>query len=238
MTRERERQQFIEEAARYHILMQLGSIMRVPILHALFRLRVRDRFGEVTSERESYCHSWVRNLYNCFIDQSLVAGDAGGPFAGIGSGYADGSLDKKTITGASWNLPYSSLTHVETIAGYYCAATVTDGGIIVGTGTGAVALDNFELDTQIAHGSGGGQLEYGECTLDSKGWNASPKYFWSIWTRDFVNNSGDAIVVNEVGIVNVQLAILLFLRDLVSGGQSVANGATLTVELEFRNSYP
>lgn len=231
---QQERTRFSRESKKYDRLVELGGRLRVPILHAIFRLTIRDESGQIKTSRESYCHSWIRNLYNAYTDQTLSGGRSA-----FGNTYADGSLARKILVGAIINTLYTSVNDVEALGGYFSAAADDGRGMLVGTGTSAVIMDDFELDTLIEHGNAAGELDYSACTLGSKAWNVVPKYWKSIWTRDFVNNSGGTITVNELGICNVQsLLVYLFLRDLVSPGQDVLNTETLTVDLEFRNSYP
>ncbi|MBA7564255.1 hypothetical protein ES708_05917 [subsurface metagenome] len=71
-------------------------------------------------------------------------------------------------------------------------------GIQVGTGVGAVIPADVALGTRIAHGSAGGQLEYGGCELLSMAF-VDPDGEFTI-RRYFTNNSGGGITVEEVGI--------------------------------------
>ncbi|MBA7677972.1 hypothetical protein ES703_86239 [subsurface metagenome] len=74
-------------------------------------------------------------------------------------------------------------------------------GIVVGTGVGAVIPADFALGTQIAHGRGGGELEYGGCELLNIVF-VNPNGEFTI-RRYFTNNSGGGITVEEVGIYSV-----------------------------------
>jgi hypothetical protein len=71
-------------------------------------------------------------------------------------------------------------------------------GIVIGTGVGAVAPANYALGTQIAHGRGAGQMEYGGCDVAGL-IIAHPNGQFTI-RRFFENNSGGGITVQEVGI--------------------------------------
>jgi hypothetical protein len=73
-----------------------------------------------------------------------------------------------------------------------------DRGIVLGTDNTAVTASDYQLGTQIAHGSGAGQLEYG-------GMGGVPPYEkgsnWEMQMyRPFVNASGGGITVEEIGI--------------------------------------
>lgn len=72
-------------------------------------------------------------------------------------------------------------------------------GIVVGTGSTAVAMTDTKLVTQTAHGTSADQLSHGLTTfypVDTVG--ANPRY--TNIARGFQNNSGAAITINEAGL--------------------------------------
>jgi len=111
------------------------------------------------------------------------------------------------------------------------AGATTDGyGIQVGTGSGAVDRDNYKLGTKVAHGNGAGQLYYQACTITPLA--PITGGYEVVLNRQFDNNSGGDITVNEVGLVvkttnDVSAAkYVLVLRDLIPGGETVVNGTS------------
>lgn len=79
------------------------------------------------------------------------------------------------------------------------AAADSTYGIAVGSGTNAVAMTDYALQTQIAHGTGAGQLYYWDndgYPVDSSG--ANPRYMNT--SRAFQNQSGTTISVSEVAL--------------------------------------
>jgi len=74
-------------------------------------------------------------------------------------------------------------------------------GIQVGTGTNAVTIDDYKLQTQIAHGTGAGQLQYGATSIDTYT-VSSGRAFFNV-QRLFTNSSGSDITVREVGLVGL-----------------------------------
>jgi hypothetical protein len=111
-------------------------------------------------------------------------------------------------------------------------AGVTTFGIIVGTGNTAPTIDDYVMETPIAHGVGGGQLQYGAATFGAPAYDATTSQFTI--TRDFANGSGGAIVVNEIGLyvegyVPAATYYFMTIRDVIGGGINVPNGQTLTV---------
>jgi len=108
-------------------------------------------------------------------------------------------------------------------------------GLVVGSGTTSVSLDDYNLASKIPHGTGSGQLSYGDTS----------KYDYSEGTmvdhgvqRSFDNNSGADITVNEIGLIatiNIggQNINVLIMRDVISA-TTIPNGGRLTVKYWFR----
>lgn len=71
-------------------------------------------------------------------------------------------------------------------------------GLVVGTGTTAEAFTQTALTTQIAHGTGAGQLDYGASVVNLPSSDATSTTM--ILTRVFANSSGGSITVQEIGI--------------------------------------
>lgn len=118
------------------------------------------------------------------------------------------------------------------------AAADDNFGILVGTGTTAEAAADTALATKIATGNGAGQLAY-QATTVSTATAITGGYRLTV-TRQFDNNSGGAITVQEIGLVCVTDdsagadRYFLLVRDL-TGGNTINNGAsaTATYNLDF-----
>lgn len=100
-------------------------------------------------------------------------------------------------------------------------------GIVVGTGSNAVSIDDYKLQTKIATGTSTGQLNYGSGSISSAvSTNTTTQ---TIISRQFSNSSGGSITIQEVG-VNVYYETsgwyFLIIRDTVS--ISLNNGEQLT----------
>jgi hypothetical protein len=113
-------------------------------------------------------------------------------------------------------------------------------GIQVGTDSTAPTISDYALGTKIDHGTGAGQLQYGNVAFGLPTATAVLSYFTI--TRDFSNASGGAITVNEIGLVTLMNPIMLLytssrpaavyalvIRDVIAGGVTINNGETLTV---------
>jgi len=109
-------------------------------------------------------------------------------------------------------------------------------GLFVGTGTTTPTNSDYAPETQIAHGAGAGQLNYGatsKTTAQEVGANVD-----LIITRTFTNSSGGTINVTEYGIIGKIFngsAYGLFLHD-VDSATAVNNGQVMTVSYTFRTT--
>jgi len=107
-------------------------------------------------------------------------------------------------------------------------------GIVAGTGSTAVTISDYALDTLITHGVGAGQLEYAASSFGSNTVAGSTSSFTA--SRVLTNSSGASITVNEIGIYMefVDLTTQRYFciaRDL--GGGAVAHGETITIEYKI-----
>lgn len=106
-------------------------------------------------------------------------------------------------------------------------------GIIVGTGTNAVAIDDYKLQTPIAHGSGAGQLMIAAQIFDAFSVVGSTAKFRT--KRQFDNQSGAPITVNEAGIYHYDNNPFTFctLRDIITPGYTLG----IAQIAEFRYTF-
>lgn len=109
-------------------------------------------------------------------------------------------------------------------------------GILVGSGSTAFDVDQYKLDSKISHGTGSGQLSYGEQSIVD--YSSSHEQ----WQRSFDNNSGGDITVYEIGMAcktsklydgTPEIHYILLARDVITA-TTVPNGGRLTVKYTFR----
>ena len=112
-------------------------------------------------------------------------------------------------------------------------AGVVTHGVRVGTGTTAVTMTDNKLDTEIAEGTGSGQMSHGVTVVSPTATGATEASFTAAST--FSNNSGGTITVTETGIYcetrnpsNV-LKHYMIVRDVLGASVAVTNGQVLTV---------
>ena len=101
-------------------------------------------------------------------------------------------------------------------------------GIVVGTGTNAVAIGDTKLQTQVANGSGAGQMNHQLEEFLAPATSGTTRLYKI--TRIILNDSGGDITINECGIYSLTSGFkFCCVRDLVSPGVTVANLGTITV---------
>ena len=115
-------------------------------------------------------------------------------------------------------------------------------GVVVGSGVGAVDIDDYKLGTQISHGNTAGLLWYGAQTYGAPGAGALLSVFRM--TRDFTNATaigsppGGNVTVNEVGVrcnsfdSGGTSRNFLIIRDVIALGIVVPTGQILTINYE------
>lgn len=200
-------------------------------------MKVHDASGDLTLDLDMPSRSWVRNAYNSmahmFLDLFQTAGSAT---------FGEGSLSVKHNGGTvyretGYKLQISSLNSYQGIAG------AAYSGIAVGTSDAAESLDNFSLNTLIAHGTTAGKLNYNAQTNQGGTYTSGTKKWSNVLTRVFDNSSGGDIAVKEVGLIafcyyNSSATYFLFARDLLPEAVTVANGAHLTVTYTIEMTFP
>ncbi len=187
--------------------------MRPAKIESWLTLRLYDKSGKLLKRRRMRSRSFVL----AFLDIL----------------WAQMAQDSQSITdtgGTSRTIPTS-------VNNYGINANAGDAtkGVVVGTGSTAVAISDNKLATQIAHGVGSGQLSHSIYSTTAPQTSGTSRRF--LLTRSFANASGGTITVNEVGVyVSAGDSGYEFcaIRDLVSPGQAVNDGQTLAVTYEIK----
>lgn len=116
----------------------------------------------------------------------------------------------------------------------------SNSGLVVGTGTNAVTINDYNLQTKVVEGSGSGQLQHSSMVYGAPTTNATGSAFRI--TRDFTNNSGGNITLNEIGIIaygyddSSTYRYFLFIRDILSPSITVNNLTTLTINYNMKTT--
>ena len=193
-------------------------------LQLRYSYEIREDGKLIKAIKPKKCKSFTNNW------AAIMYGIMGGGFCSITD------VDNSTI---------NACLGVKFGAAYTCNMSIASGagaetsGIQVGTGTTAPTIDDYVMETLIAHGSSASQLQYAACTVGSASSDASDATFRA--TRVFTNASGGSITVEEIGIVMLinydqgSGAYALIVRD-VTGGIAVANTQSLTLNYDFTTS--
>jgi len=105
-------------------------------------------------------------------------------------------------------------------------------GLVVGTGTNAVTIADYALQTKIAHGISAGQLQYGSHTFIAPVTTGSNNDWYA--SRSFTNGSGGSITVNEIGIYYYASYYFLLERTKLASGYACADLAGFVLQYRFR----
>jgi len=112
-------------------------------------------------------------------------------------------------------------------------------GIVIGTGNAPNTTSTYALESQIANGTGSGQMQYGATTTGNVTTSGNTISVTS--GRTFTNNSGASITVAEVGVYmqagglyTNALAQWAFARDVLASPITVANTTPISVYYTFQ----
>jgi len=147
-------------------------------------------------------------------------------------------------TGSSENFtdvlgnPYSVNTSFDML-NINASSSVVSSGIWLGTGALSSTITSYAMTGQIQHGSGSGQLMYGNTTIVSPAAITGGQRL--IVKRDFVNSSSGSVSISASGITvksnggSFQYLSMLDITDetLTPINLSIVTGQTLTVEYHF-----
>jgi hypothetical protein len=163
----------------------------------------------------------------------------------LGSGYV-GALAKlffQTMTNDTTTLLDTGNTS-RTLALNYSQFEMTDpansavNGVVVGTGNTAVTINDHALQTQIAHGSGAGQLVHGAVQFDGIVTTGLTAYVDA--KRTFTNSSGGSITINEIAVYARNRITpsntddpFCILRIVLNIPQTVLNGSPVQVKVNM-----
>jgi hypothetical protein len=211
------------------------SKLKVP--KAYIEWEVKDKDGKVVNRGRQAAKSWVGNIV-CFLSSIFYSGQ----FVKVGTadyyGYTP-RADLKDTAGVARGVALFFGSATVAPLGARAPAGEIEYGIVVGTGTTPPAIGDFRLQSRISHGSGAGQLQYGAVTVE----DMSKDTTWMFRVvRSFTNASGATVTVYEVGLIVAlprdwsYYSSFLLARDVISGGISVPDGATLTLRYIISHS--
>jgi hypothetical protein len=211
-------------------------------LRGYIEVEVRDREGRIVGRGRHEMRSFLNNLLRILEGEMKAKGGA--------------TLDTYNVAVASATVTLINGSSATAYTEYYSGGSTQGGGvpfavkapddddtygIVVGTGTLELSLDQYAPASKIAHGTGSGQLDYGLSSYEDLGLDTGvtpPVYRFRI-TRTFSNLSGAAININEVCLfarsywkyssATSNDVKYMIARDVLSTTYTVPNGGTATV---------
>jgi hypothetical protein len=212
-------------------------------LRGYIEVEVRDREGRIVGRGRHEMRSFLNNLLRILEGEMKAVGGAALSYYGVVTSATVIKTDGSSST--AWTEWYQ--TDYYNSGGVPFAAKAPDDddsyGIVVGSGTVGVALDQYAPSSKIAHGTGSGQLDYGLSTYEDLGLDTgvSPPVYRFRISRTFSNLSGAAININEVCLFARNYwkdsaavrndAKYMIARDALSTTYTVPNGGSATVAI-------
>ncbi|KKM93055.1 hypothetical protein LCGC14_1212310 [marine sediment metagenome] len=182
-----------------------------------YRLIVRDRHGHTLHcSPDMPAHSFV---------QAYVQG-----LRALFNQAAEANV--RDTSNALWSIRNPNTASTQPFRLTFPAASDV-GGILIGTGVTAVTMADWKLDVKIAHGVGGGQMDYAATVIGAfsqAGGDAELTV-----SRLFTNSSGGQITIGETGVVCLWITTLgagkdfLIIRDVLPAPVDVEDAQTVTV---------
>ena len=195
----------------------------------MVELEVTDKNGRIVKKHRQMSHSFLMQWLQFLRCQTSIA--IGG--SGISINVVDETGTVRTFP-CSWTETFNR-------EALMCNAPAGDNshGIVVGISDAPNTINTYCLGGKIAHGTGSGQLQYGNHTFDDVA-NPSGNILLFRIIRVFSNTSGSTITVKEVGLMVKNLdsqgyaRSYLVARDVLSTPVDVYNDTTLTVRYIFQ----
>ncbi|MCR6691590.1 MAG: hypothetical protein MRT15_04300 [archaeon YNP-LCB-003-016] len=192
------------------------------MLKGTIEILVKDENGKIVKYGRHEMHSFLNNFLK-FLEAFMRSNGTGSVTI--------------TDTGGTGRTVYG--THRDILFHAQMGVLAPDNddtyGIIVGSGTTPVNLNQYALVSKISHGTGSGQLDYNPITVDDYNvdTSVSPPVYRLRFVRSFANASGATVTINEVGIVvryrcNNDLRFLVA-RDVLPTSYTVPAGGSATV---------
>ena len=176
-------------------------------------ITIKDKDGKIIKVHKQKSHSFVANFL--YI---------------LGSFLADTQYNWTNISGSveQYNSNGASLAN---ILNANCGSPGKC-GIVIGTGTKAPTPQDYELENQIANGTGSGQMTYNSPSFTAP--SVSGNTTSMTITQSFQNQSGASITVSEVGIqvdlyASSGYTYALIVHDLLSSPITVPNLSILQI---------
>jgi len=203
------------------------------VLDLLFK--TFDKKGKQTSEHFEQGHSFLANFIKMLYCTMMYHH----------APYADGAaLSLVDTDGVSRS--GSSTYAINGMGSSFFKANASSGdttyGVLVGTDNEAILtkdINNYQLGAKIAHGTGAGQLSYGDHSIVPVTHDGA-SYSYAGITRSFSNGSGGSIDVEEIGLATYMYwdtntyRYFLLSRDILGTPVTVPDGQAMTASIRIK----
>lgn len=217
---------------------EMAKTLGIPPLPRLHLGFLVEKNGRILHEHDEIGHSWTRNAWNFLF--GVMTSCSGSGSSGFGAGYMTGKQSSGTID-------YYEIKGSGVEDGTGCRATAAgDGkmGIVLGTDDTVFDADQTTLAGPILNGETPGTMSYNPMTWPTLSYDAGTYTWTADHQRIYNNNSGDSIIVKEVGLIfracvfgNYLTRYYLFARDVLASPVTVVNGAQLTVTYSISMNF-
>jgi len=163
-----------------------------------WEIELFDNKGRIVKKYKQPCRSLLANFLRIWRGMLLAKGGYTGYASGLKASCIVKGLDGSNIE--VWTEWYTS---DEVHAGGTCMGAKADEGddsygIVVGSGSTPVTMDDYNLESKISHGTGDGQLYYGSHGLNVIEETGQVKVQIN---RSFMNHGSINVTVREVGLI-------------------------------------
>jgi hypothetical protein len=191
-----------------------------------YEVLLKDPNGKIVKRRKGVSKSLLANFMRWFRGVHTITDS-------YSSSYA-----MTDITGTSRTVPYATTGYQKNFGAFGSPDNDPNRGIVVGSSDTPVNPNDYKLASQIPHGTGAGQLDYGAGTITDI--SISDNVISFNHSRTFTNLSGATITVKEIGGYFVMVdngnvfRSFCYLRDVLTTPIDVPNNYTLTVIYTFQ----
>jgi len=207
--------------------------MKKEIAQTLYEWELRDRRGRLIKKGRGKSHSWLK------IVLLMLKGEFATRYAET---VGNGNESIPDQDGNLRNYPFHSGSGYGTYFMNWSALGDTgdiNQGIAIGSDDTPNDVNQFGLNSKIAHGSESGQLLYGAMTVESPT-NPSGGIWQFRAIRTFTNNSGADVIVKEVGFIVRKFDAAhsgrswCLIRDVLDSPITIPDGASFTWRYIFQ----
>jgi hypothetical protein len=177
-------------------------------MNLYYEVILRDKQGKVIAHLKSTAKSWLKQW------SQLVYGGM--------SFVAQSVLDTNGVS-RTQSITYDLLN----IAAPAGNASL---GVVAGTGTDPVTINDYRLQSQIVHGVGVGQLNHQATEIIYPPLVSGSECYFLV-KRILLNQSGGIVSVNEIGVYGAITSSYpaCIIRDVLAGTVNIPDGGSITV---------